>query len=315
MPEGDAALYEEPFRWMEERVYPMRQQNRLEAHRPKWWRHLRPRPEVGGARRPVALRRDADRRQAPDLRLVRRAYLSGPPADRRPAGRRPDGRHPAQPVPRALVAPALHVARGNDPRYTPSMTFETFPFPAGVTPNVPAASYATDPRAIAVAEAARRLVELRSRWLNPPEWVTGWTSRLPDEPLHRPPAVARRRAAGRPTSLTTPSASCWSSTASGRSSTRPLTAPARVGPVAAGEPAGRIRSAVELAAPAVRQQERRPRATAAIATRAPAERMALRAESPNSPRVVLRHVLPEHDGRGPPFVLCRPRPCAEEADP
>ena len=57
------------------------------------------------------------------------------------------------------------------PRYTPSTTFETFPFPAGLTPNVPAASYAADPRTIAVAEAARRLVELRDRWLNPPEWV------------------------------------------------------------------------------------------------------------------------------------------------
>ena len=48
-------------------------------------------------------------------------------------------------------------------------TFETFPFPAGLTPNAPAASY--EPRVNAIAEAARRLVELRDRWLNPPEWV------------------------------------------------------------------------------------------------------------------------------------------------
>ena len=34
-----------------------------------------------------------------------------------------------------------------------------------------AAEYADDPRAIAVAEAAQRLVDLRDRWLNPPEWV------------------------------------------------------------------------------------------------------------------------------------------------
>ena len=57
------------------------------------------------------------------------------------------------------------------PRYTPSTTFATFPFPAGLTPITPAASYANNPRAITVAEAAQRLVELRDRWLNPPAWV------------------------------------------------------------------------------------------------------------------------------------------------
>ena len=35
-----------------------------------------------------------------------------------------------------------------------------------------------NPHAIAIAEAARRLVELRDRWLNPPEWVE-WV----DEPV------------------------------------------------------------------------------------------------------------------------------------
>ena len=70
------------------------------------------------------------------------------------------------------------------PRYTPSTTFETFPFPAGLTPNVPASSYAADLRAIAIAEAARRLVELRDRWLKPPEWVE-WV----DEPV---PGYPRR---------------------------------------------------------------------------------------------------------------------------
>ena len=31
MAAGDAALYEEPFRWVRERVHPMRQQNRRES--------------------------------------------------------------------------------------------------------------------------------------------------------------------------------------------------------------------------------------------------------------------------------------------
>ena len=67
------------------------------------------------------------------------------------------------------------------PRYTPSTTFETFPFPVGLTPNVPAASYAADP-ATAIAEASRRLVELRDRWLNPPEWVEWVDEPVPGHP-------------------------------------------------------------------------------------------------------------------------------------
>ncbi len=49
--------------------------------------------------------------------------------------------------------------------------FETFPFPEGLTPNIPAAEYADDPRAVAIAAAARRLDELREAWLNPPDLV------------------------------------------------------------------------------------------------------------------------------------------------
>jgi type II restriction/modification system DNA methylase subunit YeeA len=60
---------------------------------------------------------------------------------------------------------------GNDPRYTPSTTFETFPFPDGLTPDIPAAAYAADPRAQRIAAAAAELVRLRDNWLNPPEWV------------------------------------------------------------------------------------------------------------------------------------------------
>jgi type II restriction/modification system DNA methylase subunit YeeA len=46
---------------------------------------------------------------------------------------------------------------GNDPRYTPSTTFETFPFPEGLTPNIPASEYADDPRAQKIAAAAKQL--------------------------------------------------------------------------------------------------------------------------------------------------------------
>jgi hypothetical protein len=61
------------------------------------------------------------------------------------------------------------------PRYTPTTTFETFPFPAGVTPRdtAPQAGQGTPPCLAAerIGAAARRLNELREAWLNPPEWV------------------------------------------------------------------------------------------------------------------------------------------------
>ena len=82
---------------------------------------------------------------------------------------------------------------GNDPRYTPTPTFRTFPFPAGLTPDIPAADYAEDPRATAIAEAAQRLVTLRDRWLNPPEWVE-WIDEpvpgYPKRPVPRDDAAA-----------------------------------------------------------------------------------------------------------------------------
>lgn len=70
-------------------------------------------------------------------------------------------------------------------------TFETFPFPEGLTPNIPALQYANDPRAIAIAVAARELNEKREAWLNPPEWVDrvpevvpGYPDRIVPKPGH-----------------------------------------------------------------------------------------------------------------------------------
>ena len=47
---------------------------------------------------------------------------------------------------------------------------------------MPADDYLTDPRAQAIASAARRLVELRDRWLNPPEWVEWVEEPIPGYP-------------------------------------------------------------------------------------------------------------------------------------
>ncbi len=68
------------------------------------------------------------------------------------------------------------------PRYTPSTTFVTFPFPPGLTLNLPAASYAGNPHAQAIATAAQALVAARDRWLNPPELVTRTPEVVPGFP-------------------------------------------------------------------------------------------------------------------------------------
>lgn len=62
---------------------------------------------------------------------------------------------------------------GNDPRYTPTSCFETFPFPEGLMPNIPATDYSDDKNAKLIASAAQELLKLRDHWLNPPEW-TEW---------------------------------------------------------------------------------------------------------------------------------------------
>jgi type II restriction/modification system DNA methylase subunit YeeA len=71
------------------------------------------------------------------------------------------------------------------PRYTHTSAFATFPFPEGLTPDIPAADYADDPRAQAIAASAARLNELRENWLNPadlvvrvPEVAPGYPDRI-----------------------------------------------------------------------------------------------------------------------------------------
>ncbi|NCA91494.1 MAG: class I SAM-dependent DNA methyltransferase, partial [Gammaproteobacteria bacterium] len=77
------------------------------------------------------------------------------------------------------------LGKGNDPRYTPTTTFETFPFPEGLTPAdtagpvetredsivLPSVTSERRPVALAIAQAAHRLNDQRENWLNPPTWV------------------------------------------------------------------------------------------------------------------------------------------------
>ena len=190
--EAEAALYEQPFRHVREHVKPVRAKNQVRALRERWWRHARWVPAmvnaIKGMTRFIATTRVAkhrlfvwmDSRICPDGQLVVIARN-----DDTTFGILHSRFHETWSL-------RLGTSLEDRPRYTPTTTFETFPFPEGLSPNVSSAEYEGEPRATAIAEAARRLVELRDRWLDPPEWVE-WV----DEPVSGFPkrAVARSEAA------------------------------------------------------------------------------------------------------------------------
>ena len=194
MSEADAALYEAPFAHVAEHVKPARATNRIKALRENWWRHWRPRPAMWqaleGMTRCIATPTLAkhrlfvwlDTRVCPDHQLIVIAR-----DDDVTFGILHSRFH-------EVWSLRLGTSLEDRPRYTPTTTFETFPFPDGLSPDIPAADYADDPRAAAIADSARRLVELRDRWLNPPEWVA-WVEEpapgLPKRPVARDEAAAR----------------------------------------------------------------------------------------------------------------------------
>ncbi len=189
MSETEAALYEEPFRHVKEHVHPMRQQNRREAYRWYWWRHGEARPgmwrALEGCSRYIATSMVAkhrlftwfDSRICPDQQVIVIAR-----DDDTTFGILHSRFHEVW-----SLRLCTWLGKGNDPRYTPTTTFETFPFPDGLTPDISAADYAADPRAAAIADAAQRLVELRDRWLNPPEWVEWLDEPVPGYPTRPVP--------------------------------------------------------------------------------------------------------------------------------
>ena len=199
----DAALYEEPFRWVQEHVHPMRQRNRRKAYRENWWRHVEPRQgmwrALDGLSRYIATARVAkhrlfgwfDSRICPDSQLI--------------VITRDDD------TTFGILHSRFHeiwsLRKGTSledrPRYTPTTTFETFPFPAGITPNTPAADYAENPHAKAIAEAARNLVALRDHWLNPPELVEWLHEPVPGYPKRPIPKTEKAARALKARTLTT----------------------------------------------------------------------------------------------------------------
>ena len=164
MDEMEAALYEAPFEYVRRHVKPLREKNRDRLRRTYWWRLGRSgkklRAALEGLGRVLVTPTVAKHRifvwleegVVPDHQLNFFShdddYFFGVLHSR------------AHELWALRMGTFLGV--GNDPRYTPTTCFETFPlpWPPGNEPE-------GDSRIEAIAEAARRLDGLRRNWLNP----------------------------------------------------------------------------------------------------------------------------------------------------
>ena len=167
--ERDSALYAAPYAYALEKVKPFRAASAIREF--NWWQLWRSRPELQAAatrlKRLIATPEVAkhrvfiwlDKRVSADKNLTIIAR-----DDAAAFGILHSRFHETWSL-------RLGTSLEDRPRYTPTTTFETFPFPEGLTPNIPAKDYANDPRAKRIAAAARKLDELRRNWLNPPDLV------------------------------------------------------------------------------------------------------------------------------------------------
>lgn len=179
--EQDAALYEAPFQYALAEIKPYRQRRdengefevRRQNHRERWWIHAEARP---GMRRAISgLQRFLVTPMVSSTRVF--AHLL--------AGFMPNQKLVVFPKDDftflGVLSSVFHeswtleycswIGAGNDPTYATKSVYSTFPFPVGLTPDIPATDYADDPRAQKIAVAAGRLNELRENWLNPPDLV------------------------------------------------------------------------------------------------------------------------------------------------
>jgi hypothetical protein len=163
MPLEQACQYSTPFEYIKKHVKNIREgTNSEERTTERWWLHQRPRPEMRNAlqnlHRYIATARVAKYRLfswshpdvVPDSQVVVIArsddYFLGILHSRL----------------HEIWSLKLGTALEDRPRYTPTTTFETFPFPWA-----PGSEPLDDPRVQAIAAAAKELVEMRDNWLNP----------------------------------------------------------------------------------------------------------------------------------------------------
>lgn len=166
MPLAEAQLYELPYKYVYEHVYPERQANRREAYRQRWWIHVEPRPKMRDALARL------DRYICTVIVAKHRifAWLSGNVL--------PDHRLYVFPRSDDYFFGVLHsylherwsLRLGSTledrPSYIGSKCFETFAFPYP-----PGSEDTLSPLYQAISAAAKALHEEREAWLNPPDLI------------------------------------------------------------------------------------------------------------------------------------------------
>ncbi len=135
----DAALYQSPFEHVERNVKPQREQKREKYLSENWWLHKRRSPAM---RQAIAgLPRFIATPQVSKWRLFVWLHPTQIPENTCLVFARDDD------TTFGILHSKFHelwslrmctwLGVGNDPRYTPTTCFETFPFPEGLTPNIP----------------------------------------------------------------------------------------------------------------------------------------------------------------------------------
>jgi hypothetical protein len=162
MPIKEAAQYELPFEYLKENVFPIRSKNRRAAYAEKWWQYAEVCPgmrkALEGLNRYIATPAVAKYRifvwLQPEV-LCNQRNLVFTRSDDYFFGI-------LQSTPHELWSLRQGSTLEDRPSYTPTTTFETFPFPWA-----PAKEPKDDASVQAIAAAAKELVELRDRWLTP----------------------------------------------------------------------------------------------------------------------------------------------------
>jgi type II restriction/modification system DNA methylase subunit YeeA len=186
MSEREASYFQVPFEHVKDNVLPERLKNRRDSYRKYWWRHVEPRPAM--IKKLRCLDRYIVTPTVAKYRIFEWLSSAVLPDHQLIIIAREDDATFGILHSRFHEAWSLRLGTwlgvGNDPRYTPTTTFETFPFPDGLSPQDSSADHKAEPYARAIATAARRLVELRRKWLNPenliriePEVVSGYPNR------------------------------------------------------------------------------------------------------------------------------------------
>ncbi|MBW4039275.1 MAG: class I SAM-dependent DNA methyltransferase [Acidobacteria bacterium] len=169
MTEQDAALYELPFEYLKHHVKSVRKRNARLTYARNWWIHGEARGDLRRAIQPLTryiLTPSVSKHRLfvwePVTTLPDHANFAFAREDDYFFGVLHSSIHELWA--RAQGTQLREVESGF--RYTPSSTFDTFPFPypPGTEP-----AEADSPIVRAIADAARELVRLRDAWLNPPD--------------------------------------------------------------------------------------------------------------------------------------------------